>query len=60
MVGLAIVAQGQEIQARLTGITPKISTQVDKRFSDATVLLTNFLIIGGGQLTLSTQRKNSM
>lgn len=44
LVGLAIVAQGQEIQARLTVITPKISTQVDKKvFQTLQSSLTNFL-----------------
>lgn len=38
------VSQGQEIQARLTVITPKVSTQVDKKvFQTLQTSLTNFL-----------------
>ncbi len=43
-VGLAMFAQGQEIQARLTVITAKVSTQVDKKvFQTLQSALTNFL-----------------
>ncbi len=43
-VFLAVFAQGQEIQARLSVITAKISTQVDKKvFQTLQTALTNFL-----------------
>lgn len=42
--GAALFAQGQEIQARLTVITAKVSTQVDKKvFQTLQSSLTNFL-----------------
>ena len=43
-LGLGIFAQGQEIQARLTVITSKISTQIDKKvFQTLQSALTSFL-----------------
>lgn len=44
LVFVAVVAEAQEIQARLTVITSKVSTQVDKKvFQTLQTALTNFL-----------------